>query len=182
MTGSTLALDSLVVLLNYPEEDYLDYAREAQHGLAISAPKAGEHARSFRNSLEGFSTEELQELFTRTFDLNPACVLEIGWQLYGDEYKRGEFLVRMHQLLAEHHAPDSKELPDHLPRVLDLLPRLGNEEAGELAGNFILPALGKMLASLEGKGNPYQELLMAVQGAVATRYAATGKLEEVKHD
>lgn len=182
MPVETQNLHSLIALLNYPDEDYLSVARDADRELETVSLEAARHAGAFFGSVRGFRTEELQELFIRTFDLNPACVLEVGWQLYGDEYKRGEFLVRMRQLLAEHHAPASRELPDHLPRVLDLLPRLETEEAAALAGNFVLPALGKMLASLDGKSNPYEELLKAVQAGIAVAYAGAAMTEEVKHD
>ncbi len=169
------AINNLVALLTYPAEDYLPRARQAQTELATVAPEAGPQSVRFFSAVQGLSTEELQELYTRTFDLNPACVLEIGWQLYGDEYKRGEFLVKMQQLLAEHGAPASNELPDHLPRVLGLLPRLEREEAARLVGEFVSPALEKMLAGLQGKGNPYAEVLAAVHTSVAACYAGTGK-------
>ncbi len=40
-----------------------------------------------------------EELYTRTFDLNPVCALEIGWHLFGEDYERGAFLVRMRDQL-----------------------------------------------------------------------------------
>ncbi len=179
MPNATQCLDSFVALLTYPDEYYLARASEARQEMSAVSPEVSEHVIRFFEGVRGMSTEGLQELFTRTFDLNPACVLEVGWQLFGDEYKRGEFLVRMRQLLAEHGAPASKELPDHLPRVLDLLPRLEHDEANELTAHFVLPALAKMLAGLEGKGNPYEALLKAVQAALAACYASA--TEEVNH-
>ncbi len=174
------AFNNLVALLTYPGEDYLSRAHQAQAELAVVHPEAGQQSARFFSAVKGLSTEELQELFTRTFDLNPACVLEIGWQLFGDEYKRGEFLVKMQQLIAGHRAPASKELPDHLPRVLELMPRLKSQEAERLTAEFVLPALAKMLAGLVGKDNPYEDLLKVVQVAVTACYI--GPAEEVRRD
>ena len=74
-----------------------------------------------------------QELYVQTFEFNPACTLELGWHLFGENYERGEFLVRMRDLLRRHGIAESTELPDHLTHVLALVGRLDHEEAAELA-------------------------------------------------
>ena len=38
--------------------------------------------------------EQIQELYTRTFDINPVCTLEIGWHIFGEDYARGALLVK----------------------------------------------------------------------------------------
>ncbi len=45
---------------------------------------------------------EVEEAFTRTFDVNPACALEVGWHLFGEEYTAAMFLVRMREELRKH--------------------------------------------------------------------------------
>src|SRR6266568_3182701 len=55
-----------------------------------------------------------QELYVQTFEFNPACTLELGWHLFGENYERGEFLVRMREQLRRHGIAESNELPDHL--------------------------------------------------------------------
>lgn len=178
MTGSTL--DGLAALLNYPEAGYCERAELCRRALAENHPEASRHLSKFLEALRGLATEQLQELFTQTFDLNPACVLEVGWQLYGDEYKRGEFLVKMRQNLSRHEMPESAELPDHLTRVLPLLSRMAPEEAEPLAGDFVAPAVRKMLAGLEGKQNPFEDLLKAVGEALGGRTARDS--QGVKHE
>jgi len=37
-----------------------------------------------------------------TFDINPACALEVGWHLFGEDYMRGQFLVRMREELSKY--------------------------------------------------------------------------------
>jgi nitrate reductase assembly molybdenum cofactor insertion protein NarJ len=103
----------------------------------------------------------VQELYVQTFEFNPACTLEIGWHLFGENYERGEFLVRMRGLLRRHGFAESTELPDHLTHLLALINRLNHDEAAELAGLFILPALGKIKEAL--KDNPYGPLINAIE-------------------
>ena len=63
----------------------------------------------------------LEEAFTGTFDVNPACALEVGWHLFGEEYARGMFLVRMREELRKYGLAESSELPDHVSHVLAIV-------------------------------------------------------------
>jgi nitrate reductase delta subunit len=102
-----------------------------------------------------------QELYVQTFEFNPACTLEIGWHLFGENYERGEFLVRMRQQLRRYGIAESTELPDHLTYLLDLITRMDRDEAAELAGQYILPALAKIREAL--KENPYATLIATIE-------------------
>ena len=101
-----------------------------------------------------------QELYVQTFEFNPACTLEIGWHLFGENYERGEFLVRMREQLRRYGIPESTELPDHLTHLLALIERLEHHEAEELAGQALIPALAKIQKALEGKH--YNDLIAAI--------------------
>ena len=173
-------LNQLVILLTYPEADYLNQAERARAALAGEYPPAARYLGEFFQAVGSFEIEQLQELFIQAFDLNPICALEVGWQLYGDEYKRGEFLVKMRQMLNRFDLPPSTELPDHMARVLPLLERLSPAEAEPLARDYIVPALGKMLAGMEGKRNPFDNVLKAVQEILHQQ--VTRHFEEARHD
>ncbi len=109
---------------------------------------------------------EFEELYTQTFDLNPVCSLEVGWHLFGEEYARGAFLVRMREELRKHGIPEATELPDHLTYALRLVERMAPADAGEFSARYLVPALDKMLAALEGKGNPYESVLREIREGV----------------
>lgn len=76
--------------------------------------------------------EEEQERYVAAFDLDPACSLNIGWHLFGDQYARGEFLAVLREELHRAGIDDAGELPDYLPFVLRLIPRLDKTRAGQL--------------------------------------------------
>jgi len=157
-------------LLDYPDDGYItrvgDSARMLDERQDIAAPLV----RPFADTVGGMSTAEVQELYTRTFDINPVCTLEVGWHVYGEDYARGEFLVKMRQMLRQHGLPESTELPDHLTHVLALLARLDGEEADELAARYVLPALKKMLDGMADIDNPYKAVLDAIVKSVTSHH------------
>ena len=101
-----------------------------------------------------------QELYVQTFEFNPACTLEIGWHLFGENYERGEFLVRMREQLRRHRIAESTELPDHLTLLLPLIASMDHDEAAQLAGEFILPALAKIRGGIHE--NPYESVIAGI--------------------
>ena len=103
---------------------------------------------------------ELQEYYIRTFDVNAACYLDIGYVLFGEESKRGQFLLNMkrEQLKAGNNC--GTEFADHLPNVLNLLPKLTDLLfREELVVSMLLPALKHMLENFRTEENSYRGLL-----------------------
>ena len=145
--------DLLARLFEYPDESYVEHCREA--GLD-----------EFASEMEKLSTSGIQEQFIATFDWNPATALDLGWHLYGEQYARGEFLVRVREELRRYGIPESAELPDHLTHILPLLARMDSGEAERFAGEFVAPAVAKLVAALDQKQTPFALLMRAVLEAL----------------
>ena len=148
-------------LLKYPGPGYL---RDLDQCRAATGPGDADDVgrlRAFAAALGGESIEELQERYTRTFDLDPKCALDLGWHLFGENYERGDFLVVLRAELRRYAVDEGRELPDHLPQVLDLLARMEPDRAAELSVR-IIPAVEKIHAGLQGKDNPFEHVLAAV--------------------
>ena len=111
---------------------------------------------------------EQQELYVQTFEFNPACTLEIGWHLFGENYERGEFVVRMREQLRRYGITESTELPDHLTYLLVLISRMEASDAADLAGQSLLPALGKIREAL--KDNPYLAVIAAAEAKLESDF------------
>ncbi|MEP0829236.1 MAG: molecular chaperone TorD family protein [bacterium] len=158
---------SLASLLKYPGDEFQKNLNDAAETFSRENSDGDEHFSSFQNSIRDQSIEQMEELYTRTFDLNPVCTLEVGWQLYGEEYKRGEFLVRMRRLLRKYGIAEGTELPDHLAYLLLALDRIETEPGKELADKFIRPALKKMIEGFKDKSNPYFSLLRFLDAELA---------------
>jgi nitrate reductase delta subunit len=167
METRPLAADSFAKLFSYPDEQFrhiVDEVRqviEAERSVYTSG-NADQLLASLK-ILESLPTEEAEELYTRSFDINPVASLEVGWHLYGEQYERGAFLVSMRSLLRLHHIEESTELPDHLTQVLRAVGRMPQQEADEFAGRALLPALTKMLDGFKDQDNPYAGVLRGLK-------------------
>ncbi len=162
---ATAKFDALGALLAYPNSDYLlrvNACREVLRGDADSL----DLLEKFAAAVVPLSLESLQELFIQTFDLSPVCTLEVGWHLYGENYDRGAFLVRMRQQMREHGIAESDELPDHLTHVLHVLGRMEGDAQCEFAERFVLAALAKMMAGFKNKGNPFEHVMNVIGRSV----------------
>lgn len=152
-TCADTKFELLARLFEYPGDGYAALCREA--GL-----------ESFADELGALSTPQIQELFVGVFDWNPATSLDMSWHLFGEEYARGDCLVKMRQNLARYGITESVELPDHLTHVLALMARMDEREAEALAREFAAPAVAKLLAALEQKKTPFAALVRAVREAL----------------
>ncbi|HXI23208.1 MAG TPA: hypothetical protein VNG71_04970 [Pyrinomonadaceae bacterium] len=146
--------DKLADLLEYPNSDW-------DSRIMFCADNEG--LTKFRSRVDALTLTDLQELYTRTFDLNPVCALEIGYHLFGENYKRGEFLANLHRTEEPFDLGQEHQLPDYLPVLLRLLTRLDDEELrAALISECMTPALEKMLKALGDSENPYRHLLVAI--------------------
>ena len=147
-------------LLEYPDE---------QWAVPIGIGGETDALANFRCGIEELTLNDLQELYTRTFDLNPVCALEIGYHLFGENYKRGEFLANLRETEASFELGQEHQLPDYLPVLLRLLTKLQDEELrSSLIGECLIPAIDKMLRPLKESDNPYRFLLETVRATLQT--------------
>ena len=154
---------ALAALLTYPEGDD---GRRVAACLECAPPECHAHLERFAAAIQGLQADAMQELFTRTFDLNPVCSLELGWHLFGENYERGVLLVRMRRELRQHRLSESGELPDHMTHALRLVGAMEHQRAADFVGACVLPALNKMLQAMRGKENPFEHVLLAVNSVL----------------
>ena len=160
-------LELLARALTYPDARTPALLAECQAAGGWADPAAAEPLGRFAAALSSESVEAMQECFTGAFDFDPKCSLDIGWHLYGENYDRGDFLVRMRGELAAHGVEEGVDLPDHLPHVLHLLARMPADAASALGRDSVIPALDKILAGLDGRETRYEQVVRAVHAAVS---------------
>ncbi len=164
----------LGAVLRYPGDGYLRGVERCVESLAASDPEAALLLGRFLGLARERSGEDLQALFTETFDLDPVCSLEMGWHLFGEQYARGEFLVKMRGALRRLGVVESGELPDHITHALAALDRMEPEEGAEFVRACLSPALERMCAGLEGRSNPFEDVLGTVARVLERRYPRPG--------
>ena len=137
----------LADLFLYPRDaGYTDKIKEIHTYLLSVHTEAAEALQPFLEYTETNSFQEIQELFLRSFDLQAITTLDIGFVLFGEDYKRGKLLVHLNQEHKEAGNDCHSELSDHLPNILHLLPKMKDEAMrNEIATRLVMPAIEKMI-------------------------------------
>lgn len=162
--------DALARLLEYPG---IDFARQVDHCRALSSD---ENLAAFAGGTQGLSLTAMEELYIQTFDFSPNSTLDLGWQLFAEDYNRGLFLAKLRAESRRLNVPETRELPDHLPHVLRLLARMTAAEADDFAATCGVPAVEKILAALPAD-NAYRSLVECVMTLLKKHAASQPPVE-----
>ena len=139
--------EALADLFVYPQADYPELVKTAYSGLEGSYPEACALLNEFIKMLPDHDLRMLQEVYTRSFDVQAITTLDIGYVLFGDDYKRGQLLSHLNREHHQHDVDCGQELADHLPNVLKLIAVLEEGDLLEDMINEILaPAVHQMTA------------------------------------
>lgn len=160
LPAETALLDALADVLEYPDEGWFARFEKCKDLSLSGTDPAAEYFSDFCLDIRELSLTQMQELYTRTFDLNPVCALEVGHHLFGEDYKRGEFLARLRETENPFDLGQQRQLPDYLPVILRLLGRTQDAELrASMIGYCLIPALRKMSEAFAKKNNPYGNLV-----------------------
>jgi nitrate reductase assembly molybdenum cofactor insertion protein NarJ len=140
----------LAGLYQYPDAGYPQKVKDIQNFVDSNYPEACEDMDTFAELLPAHDLNKMEELYIRSFDVQSVTTLDIGYVLFGDDYKRGELLANLNR---EHTQTDNdcgSELGDHLPNLLRLISKLDDQDLiGEMIEELIAPALTKMISEFE---------------------------------
>lgn len=133
-------------LLDYPNSQTVDDAIKLISKLESDLPEAAAELGYYLDFVKDVDLDRIEEVYTKTFHIQAICYLDLGYVMFGEDYKRGEFLVNMKKEQREANNDTGENLADFLPNVLTLVPKLENDEfRNELAGRVLLPSIQKML-------------------------------------
>jgi len=137
-------------LLKYPDEEVRSIADQIREILQNTIPEACDTFRDFSAFAKDVPINTWEEIYTRTFDVQAISTLDLGYVLFGDDYKRGELLVNLSNEYKKINIDCGSELPDHLPNILRLITRLDdNEIKYDLVYLIIKPALKSIISEFE---------------------------------
>jgi nitrate reductase molybdenum cofactor assembly chaperone NarJ/NarW len=142
--------DGLAQLLDYPQDR--DGLLESYGNLVSHLERSGldSPAAPFGALVRSSTLAELQEDYVANFDFNPAAAPYLGHHLYGDNQKKGTYMIRVKQEFGRHDfTPEGCELPDHLAVLLSFLAHLARRGEDTFRRQFIeelvLPGLNKLV-------------------------------------
>ena len=153
---------TIAQVLAYPHAGFREPVRLCCELLAEHYPNQLEKFSVYADFVEMAADSVVEELYVSTFDVQALCSLDIGYVIFGEDYKRGEMLTSMKFMQTQMQNDCGTELPDHLPNVLTLITKLNWNDSRDLVAYLVLPALEKMLAGFKADGSPYQHVLAVI--------------------
>jgi len=162
-------LEAFADLLSYPATDPVPAARRCRE--MVGARGSARHLDRFVARAEAARPHEMEEVYSSTFDLDPACAPYVGHHLCGEGPKRGVFMARLADVYRQdgfEGGTAGGELPDHVSvilRYLSAVPAGPSRQA--LLRDGLVPALDKMLEAPLDPDNVYRSVLAALREEVA---------------
>ncbi len=148
-------------LFIYPKADIFEKVIEIQNFLNKNYPEAGKEFVRFSEFIANSTFYQIEEIFQKTFHIQAICFLDLGYVIFAEDYKRGQFLVNMKVEQEKYNNDYGHELADNLPYVLRLLPLHKDENfINELVVMVIIPALEKMLSEFDASKVKIREKVM----------------------
>jgi nitrate reductase delta subunit len=132
--------------------------------VAIEENLRGRVEHDMRRFLEGvglLSLGEWEELHTSTLDLSPKFVPYVGHVVWGENYRRGEFMAELKAAMTQAGVDLGGELPDHIEPVLRYISAVPDPLADLIE---VLPGAATSMRDTLRKvapDNPYCHLLAA---------------------
>lgn len=134
----------------YPSPQMNNKLLECQVFLNTRYPQQARMLLPFTERFLEMNLDQKEELYTKTFDIQALCYLDLGYIIFGEDYKRGVFLMNMKKeqdIIGNDYLP---ELPDHLCHVLTLLDiHPGKRFVEELVNRIVIPAIRQNISEFE---------------------------------
>lgn len=175
--------DALARMLDYPgQKEIIETDCESLSGFMSERGLACPIA-PFAGFVAAATLAALQEQYVATFDFNPALAPYLGHHLYGDNQKKGSYMIKLKQEYVRYgFSPLAKELPDHLPLVLSFLAHLAQQHSDTVRENFIsdcvLPGVERLLTGFAGRHNSPWEAVVETARSLCAADNQTGKEEK----
>jgi len=141
---------AMAEVLEYPDERILEKVELCYGLLKEHYPDGAEPFSHLRDFVKTADLHRLQEIYTRTFHIQAICYLDLGYVMFGEDYKRGEFLVNMKSEMDRAGIDCGVELADNLMNILKLMIVHSDKEfIEELTTKVTIPSIKQMLAEFD---------------------------------
>lgn len=165
-------------LFEYPKQNLKDAALELQNFINQHFNQLNEKAEKFSAAIQKLNLHEQQEHYMATFDVKAIIALDLGYLIFGEDYKRAEILVNLQQEHQKAGIDCGTELGDHLPNILQLIAKTHDDEFREELGFIITrPAIRFMLTKFQGRAN-YYEYILEILSAILQHDFDSDQLKE----
>lgn len=140
----------LADIFRYPDENYISNVGKCEQMMKESYPDAYKIATPFFEFIRSNELYEIEMVFGKTFHIQAICYLDLGYVLFAEDYKRGDFLVKVKNEQEKVNNDCGIELADNLPNVLTLMTLFEDSDfREEFAVEILYVALQKMLQEFD---------------------------------
>jgi len=137
-------------LLGYPQESIFEETQVCVDFLKENYPETVDVFEYFSNYIKETSLWQIEEVFTKTFHIQAICYLDLGYVMFGEDYKRGDFLSNMKVEQANANNDCGDELADNMTSILTLFPKIKDSDFAEtLATRIVIPSLKNMIKEFD---------------------------------
>ncbi|MBS4024937.1 MAG: nitrate reductase molybdenum cofactor assembly chaperone [Clostridia bacterium] len=151
-------------VLEYPTPNLEEKVNECIAITASVNSKAAARLEKFKGFVAQTPPGRLEEIYSGTFDLQPTSYPYAGYHLFGENYKRGAFMVKLQEQYKEHGFSAENELPDHIAVILRFLSTTQDDEnTSILLKECLIPVLTRLTKAFgEQDQNYYGEAIKAI--------------------
>jgi len=151
------------LLFDYPDENYYETLKDVKKIFSTGYDDVLKELEKFEE-LVPKNIYQLQEIYTKSFEVQAVTSLEIGYLLYGDDYTRGDVMVGLNQEHAAANNDCGEELSDHLANVLRLISKMKTKKTiDELVTLMVAPAVENMMKEFTPKNMEQKDALYKKQ-------------------
>lgn len=182
-----MPLKAISALLSYPTEDLMQAGPELKDALQQGDLLQEATLKALSKLIDTLAISDiydLQETYVALFDRSKTLSLNLFEHVHGESRDRGGAMVDLvENYRAAGFEPETTELPDHLPVLLEFLAMRPIEEAREVLADaaHILEGIAVRLNRRESGYAPLFIALAQISGAKADK-AALAELLAVKED
>lgn len=156
-------------LLEYPrrQSNTLSLAERLRKKLDSIGVK--NNLSEFIHFVENSDLGAVQEEYVRTFDLSPICYPYLSHHIFGESYKRGEYMVELKEIYRSlGYSPPEGELPDHIAVVMDFLSRIAEENRRDFLVKYVTLGVSRMAKVTGMEDTPYAHVVEACNNLCST--------------
>ncbi|MFZ2949265.1 MAG: nitrate reductase molybdenum cofactor assembly chaperone [Desulfuromonadaceae bacterium] len=157
--------DALARLLDYPADKERLHSDYAVVSAFLNKQRLDSSISSFADFADASSLAALQEEYVAIFDFNPATAPYLGHHLFGDNQKKGAYMIMLKQEFERcGYTPSGVELPDHLSVLLGFLAHLARQEEQGARKQFIaecvLPGVERLHTAFAARQDSHWKVLV----------------------
>ena len=175
MSHRRQTLEAISKLLSYPTETYVEAAEMLYVILQSELPEAAEvHGEVWRAMPNRWKfTNWRRTTPARSTSIRPVR-LEVGWHLFGEEYTRGLFLVRLRGEMRDRGIEESSELPDHVAHVLAVVAAMPARRGAAFRASLRAARRGQNVQGPGGRRQPVPARRPLPRRGTGTRVRPSG--------